>query len=124
MCLCVVCVIACVFLRAALSCPLMPRSSSGCREAVEKLRTVDDVFRQQLDLKEENHRREMDEMIHRKQEEIDAANKHVSHFSGETTDDWSVALQLTVDIVIHFLRQVPDDLSTYLHPTYSYIFSS
>ncbi|KAK2184799.1 hypothetical protein NP493_252g02019 [Ridgeia piscesae] len=47
------------------------------REAVEKLRTVDDVFRQQLDLKEENHRREMDEMIHRKQEEIDAANKHV-----------------------------------------------
>ena len=76
-----VCVPAC--------CPLMP-CCRGYREAVEKLRTVDDAFRQQLDLKEENHRREMEEMTRRKQQEVDAANKHVSHFTCVTSDSSGV----------------------------------
>ncbi|KAI0229637.1 Leucine-rich repeat and coiled-coil domain-containing protein 1 [Lamellibrachia satsuma] len=47
------------------------------REALEKLRSVDDAFRHQLDLKEENHRRQIEEINGHKQEEVDTANKHV-----------------------------------------------
>ena len=45
--------------------------------AVEKLRSVDDAFRKQLDNKEESYQREIETLRSEKQEEIDLANKRV-----------------------------------------------
>ena len=49
------------------------------RESIHRLRSVDDAFRQQLDVKEENHRREIAEITRKNQHEVDTANKHVSN---------------------------------------------
>ena len=44
---------------------------------VEKLKSVDDAFRKQLDSKELSHREAVEALTIEKQEEIDMANKRV-----------------------------------------------
>ena len=51
--------------------------SFACSVAVEKLKTMDDAFRKQLDRKEEAHQRAMDALAADKQKLIDAANQRV-----------------------------------------------
>ena len=44
---------------------------------MEKLKSMDDGFRKQMDSKETNHREELEQIMQQKQEEIDVANQKV-----------------------------------------------
>lgn len=48
-----------------------------CRLAVEKIRSMDDAFRRQLDSAEESHQRAMDRLEQEQQQELAYANKRV-----------------------------------------------
>lgn len=47
------------------------------RIAIDKLKSMDDAFREQLDKKEEGHQQALEQMVEEKQDEIDVANKRV-----------------------------------------------
>ena len=48
------------------------------RIAVDRIRSMDDAFRQQLDVKEQQHTAELRRAQHQAQHDVDAANKRVS----------------------------------------------
>ena len=54
------------------------------RTAVDKLRSMDDAFRKQMDSKEANHAAELERLKQQKQEEIDLANQKVSNVQSFT----------------------------------------
>ena len=60
-----------------MSSPWLPSHHLSFRLAVEKLKTMDAAFRQQLDAKEFGHNEALGRLSQEKQEEIEAANHRV-----------------------------------------------
>ena len=54
------------------------------RIAVDKIKSLDDAFRQQLDVKEQNHSRALSKLQQRADEQVNAANKRVSYTQSHT----------------------------------------
>ena len=53
------------------------KAVESAKTAMDKLKSMDDSFRKQLDAKEQSHQKEFNDLLELKQAEVDAATRHV-----------------------------------------------